>query len=159
MSKYVAILPAIMGCLYLSNTHDFWRQLRTYTWRPESVVIDRNTLKAERMGFWDGGTMGEVQFKFDRAESDRRLTDHVSQRFDFDRSTTKTTAYISALAPGTRHTAYVSPDSSEVSLGHFPRSYGRDFAFAGAASLLLAAVVWWRGRAPAKPSEPSAQPS
>lgn len=139
MTRVFAILSAILGLVYLSSSSDFWRQLRTFGWSAVSVTVISHTLEPRRMGFWDAGTFGEIRFK---NSGDSERVDRIFQRFSFDRSTSKTASYIASLAPGTTHTAFISPDVSEVSFGRFPCSYGPRFALGGLGYLLLAYFVF-----------------
>lgn len=140
--RYFAILPAIMGIIYFSHSSDFWLQLRTFTWSPIGVTVVSHTLQPSRMGFWDGGTHGEVRFTIDGDSDRHEYVDRVFERFSFDKSTDRTLKYIDALRPGTTHIAYADASRSTLSLGHFPRSYGGGFALSGFSSLLMAWLIW-----------------
>lgn len=143
-----------MGFIYLSNSSDFWHQLRTFTWSPIGVTVVRHTLKPTRMGLWDGGTHGDVRFVIDGDPSHQEHVEYVFERFSFDKSAGKTLAFIDSLRPGTKHTAYTDARRSTFSLGHFPRSYGGGFALSGLGSLLMA-WLWWRQRSKVSETEPS----
>ncbi len=145
MLRYLAIPAAILGLVQLSHSSDFWRQLRTLGWIPVQVTVVSHVLEPKSMGYADAGTFGQIRFQASGASSGQVWTDEVFQRFDYDRGASRTKAYIDALAPGTVHTAYQSPDGTQASFGHFPRSYGWGFALSGFAWLAFAVAVWVMG--------------
>ena len=142
ITKVNAILFGCLALVYLSLSGDFWRQLPTYFWTSESVVITGHTLQMSPAG---NGPMGEVTFVTSDGQP-RRFTDRLSRRYDFGDVHARTAEFIEAHAPGTEHLAFISPDYSRASLGHFPRSYSPWFAILGCVCALngLLTILRWR---------------
>lgn len=132
-----------LALMHLSISGDFWTQLPTFFWRAASVVVTGHTLQ---MSSTEKGPMGKVTFETSGAEP-RRFTDHVSQRFVWGDVSAQTQDFIAKHAPGSVHVAYLSPDLSKASLGHFPRSYSPWFAMIGIAEAVFCLLAIWRWRA------------
>jgi hypothetical protein len=119
ITKINAFLFGALALMHLSISGDFWTQLHTYFWQAQKVVVTGHSL---RDSLRRNGPMGDVTFET-VGDQPRRFTDQLSERYDYGDVAAKTSEFIARYAPGTTHVAYVSPDFTRASLGHFPRSY------------------------------------
>lgn len=126
-ARFFTILSGCLavGCIVIAG--DFWSQLATYFWKSETVVVTANALHSKLV---KNQPMGEVTFQTIHGQP-RTFSDHLSQKFEIGDVSAKTAAFIASYAPGTIHTAYIAPDGSRASLGHFPRAYSLVFGLCG----------------------------
>ena len=143
ITKINAFLFGALAVMHLSISGDFWRQLPTYFWQSQSVIVTGHSL---RDSLRRNGPMGEVTFET-VGDQPRRFTDHLDERYDCGDGAAKTSEFIARYAPGTTHVAYVSPDFTRASLGHFPRSYSLRFALSGTTFAIGSILMFWRWRA------------
>ena len=139
-TKINAILFAFMALTRFSLCGDFWTQLPTYFWPPQSVVMVGHSLHMSRAGRAEG----EVYFETSGGEP-RRFKDNLFQEWQWGDVPARISKFITSYAPGTVHVAYISPDGSRASLGHFPRSDSLGYALAGIA-WAAGSLVWIRRR-------------
>ncbi len=141
ITKINAIIFGLLALLNLSLSGDFWSQLMTFTWRSESVVMVSHSL---RMGSAGNGPIGDVTFRT-LLPPEHTFSHYLSQRYDTGDVQQQTSDFISSYAPGTTHTAFISPDFHRASVGHFPRSYALRFGLMGILFALLStglAFTW-----------------
>jgi hypothetical protein len=129
---------SVLALFYLSSSSDFWKQLRTYSWESCSVKITTSSLRIVA----DNRPYGEVTFEAIGDPAGHGYSDHLSARFDGEDAQAETAAFIERYAPGSQHVAFLSPDKSTASLGHFPRSYSKQFAILGLLNLVAAVLTF-----------------
>lgn len=133
ITRFFTILSGCVAAACITIASDFWSQLVTFFWESKTVVVTENKLHT-RLG--ETYPVGEVIFQTTHGQP-RTFSDRLSQKFEIGDVSAKVAAFIASYAPGTTHVAYLAPDGSRASLGHFPREYSLVFGLCGIAHSIV----------------------
>lgn len=135
-------MSGCVAAVFFFISGDFWSQFSTFFWQAEPVVVTANSLHTRLV---ENKPMGTVTFEATRGQP-RTFSDYLSKGFMIDPSA-KTAAFIASYAPGTTHIAYIAPDGSRASLGHFPREHSLLFGVLAIVHLTIFTIGIFRWNA------------
>ena len=154
MNKFTYILCAVpsgmMALIFLSMSGDFWAQLPTFFWKSVPVTITASEMGLNARA---DGADGRVTFRYTADSVEHSAKDSVVERYSWGNVKQKGIDCAAAYQPGKTVIAYLSPDHSRISLGHFPRFYGPSNTIIGALALFTSVLnvlqAWKKHRAEA----------